>query len=235
MKTNSPTCILLLILNVVILSDSVSPQNRRKSSAPPPSVVSPSISPNASVFKPSIGVLTEPRISEDAKAPSGWKRYNYEAQRFSILFPVAPESEVKQVPSGRKQPINAYYHTSTSNDGSVYMTLVMEDLPFIAEKLTVDFKNEMYRQLWKGLVQGFQEAIQENGLLYDFDTEAGESNTTLSGLPAREKKFSFGTFQGRTVATMLGQRVYVVVSMSLERDSQNLASDFIKSFQLQAK
>jgi hypothetical protein len=174
------------------------------------------------------------RTVEDASAPAGWKKYEFGATPlFTILLPAEHESAAVQVPMGGSDTATTYVYVGQGDSG-VFMTMYVEDMPLIAERLSEEWKQNFYAGLWRGMVEGMRSEMEKNGVL--FKIESGElKKTKISGHDGREQEFTFGPLKGLTRMVLVGRRAYVALSMVQPEKPLTEHTAFFDSFAIYAK
>ena len=171
------------------------------------------------------------RVTNEATAPAGWKRYEFGASPvISVLLPGVPEEFTEQKPLGGAKPSTMRFFTS-GTDTAVYAAYYAEDLPFVAERMPQKFKESFYDGMLQGFINGVKEGLSESGLL--FDVKAGaRREMKFAGLDAVDFDFTFGPMLGMGRMAISGQRAYMAISMWTEETPQSERAAFFNSFRI---
>ena len=171
---------------------------------------------------------------EDKSAPPGWQKYQFGAEPlFSVLLPVKYEASAEVVEMGGETPTISYTYIAET-DTSIYLALLTDNMPVIAERLPDNMKQRFFEGMWRGFVEGMRSEMAKNGML--FKITAGElKKATVSGLEGREQEFTLGPLIGRARMAISGRRAYVAVVLGEADKDAAARARFLNSLEVHAQ
>lgn len=176
-----------------------------------------------------------PRPLDDPRAPSGWKRYEFQSRAgavMSVFLPSLSDVMTNQHPTGEGGSTTSYTYTSTT-DTDVY---VVSYLVGMSQKLTDDpqLRASLLDGFWRGFAEGLRKSLESRGVEADI-TEKPARKTSVGDFEAQEQEFAIGTMPGTARVVVSGGYGYAVVALSLAEKPGEENKAFLKSFALRAQ
>ncbi len=175
-------------------------------------------------------------VVEDERAPTGWKRYQFQyggGDAFSIVLPKAPQESVESTPLAPTGAVTTHTFTSAS-EKSIYVASYIEDLPVEVQRSPVA-KQKFLESLWNGYTVAIGRAMKDKGLAELKVKLLARRNRVVSGRQAQEQDFTIGNTFGRGRAVLAGRYVYMVMTLSPDAELTSERASFLKLFEIHPK
>lgn len=175
-------------------------------------------------------------VIDDERAPTGWKRYQFQyggGDVFSIVLPKAPQESVESTPLAPTGMVTTHTFTSAS-EKSIYVASYIEDLPVEVQRSPVA-KQKFLESLWNGYTAAIGRAMMDKGLAELKVKLLARRNRVVSGRQAQEQDFTIGNTFGRGRAVLAGRYVYMVMTLSPDAELTSERASFLKLFEIHPK
>lgn len=176
-----------------------------------------------------------PRPFDDPLAPSGWKRYEFQARTgalMTVFMPSLSNVITRQHPTEGGGVSTSYTYTSnTATD--VY---AVSYLVGMSRQITDDpqLRARFLDGFWRGFAEGLSKALEAKGVEAEI-TEKPARKTVVGGFEAQEQEFAVGAMPGTVRVVVSGGYGYAVVALSLSEQPGEENRAFLKSFALRAQ
>lgn len=172
------------------------------------------------------------RAAEDADAPAGWKRYEYQyggGDLLSVVFPRPPEEIVQKAAVGPEAFVVTHIMTAESPAG-VYIAGYIE-LPAGNARITPALKEAIFNKFWTFFAAGLQKGLGSLGLEAKL-TALEPRKTVIGGREGQEQEFMVGKIPGRYRALVGERHIYMVIAMTFKNNSPDERTSFFESFKI---
>jgi outer membrane lipoprotein-sorting protein len=170
-------------------------------------------------YKPPIAITPKEDIDTAAldrllnPGPPVWTEFRSEEGRFSVLMPEKPQSQTMtmEMPQGRFEQ-----HLFSASHSKLFCMIAYTEMP----------KQSLVGNNAEGFLDGVRDVFvkQVGGKL------ASESPLTLDGHPGREVKAHVFQGEARFRLFLVGERLYILWVMTLEKSSDSIEETFNKFF-----
>jgi len=176
-----------------------------------------------------------PRPFDDPLAPSGWKRYEFQAQTGAVMTVFLPSLSnviTKQHPTEGGASTTSYTYTSVTDTDAYAVSYLVGLSRQISDNPQA--RASYFDGFWRGFAEGLRRALESRGVEADI-TEKPARKILVGGFEAQEQEFAVGTMSGTARVVISGGYGYAIVALSFSEKPSEENGAFLKSFALRAQ